>query len=218
MTRSLPQSRAACARRGQDSTVIEPRVHLIPGRSADGAPIHGHFNVLRGYVAPLRLAGVKVVGDFVDNYELGLPSEMGLLTLFDPATGAPGRGDRRRGTHRHAHRCGHGARRAGTSPGVTPRAGAHRRPRHGVLERAPARSAVRLRRDPHPLPPRREPRTHLPRGWRSDLGKTVTATTDWESLRPRRRHRRRGLASARPEPLLKTEWIKRAHWSCPMAR
>ena len=45
--------------------------------------------MLRGYVAPLALAGVKVVGDFVDNYQRGLPSEMGLLNLFDPATGQP---------------------------------------------------------------------------------------------------------------------------------
>ena len=35
------------------------------------------------------LAGVKVVGDYVDNYKLGLPSEMGLLNLFDPRTGVP---------------------------------------------------------------------------------------------------------------------------------
>jgi hypothetical protein len=74
---------------GEGRTVIEPRMHLVPGRDADGTAIHGHFNVLRGYVAPLSLAGVKVVGDYVDNYTLGLPSEMGLLTLFDPRTGRP---------------------------------------------------------------------------------------------------------------------------------
>ena len=74
---------------GERRTVIEPRMHLVPGCDAAGAPIHGHFNVLRGYVAPLALAGVKVVGDYVDNYTLGLPSEMGLLTLFDPGTGRP---------------------------------------------------------------------------------------------------------------------------------
>ena len=39
--------------------------------------------------APLGLAGVKVVGDYVDNYQRGLPSEMALLNLFDPATGMP---------------------------------------------------------------------------------------------------------------------------------
>jgi ornithine cyclodeaminase len=40
-------------------------------------------------VHPLGLAGVKVVGDFVNNYKLGLPSEIALLSLFDPETGIP---------------------------------------------------------------------------------------------------------------------------------
>lgn len=66
---------------GRGETVIEPRMHLVPG----GA--NGHFNVLRGCYG--GFAGVKIVGDFVDNYKSGLPSEMALLNLFDPATGAP---------------------------------------------------------------------------------------------------------------------------------
>jgi len=37
---------------GRGQTVIEPRVHLIPDPA-----FNGHFNVLRGYVAPLGLAG-----------------------------------------------------------------------------------------------------------------------------------------------------------------
>jgi ornithine cyclodeaminase len=69
---------------GEGRTVLEPRVHLTPDRA-----VHGHFNVLRGYVQPLGVAGVKVVGDYVENYRLGLPSEMALLNLFDPRTGAP---------------------------------------------------------------------------------------------------------------------------------
>lgn len=69
---------------GEGETVIEPRVHLVP-ESSD----KGHFNVLRGYVKPLGVAGVKVVGDFVDNYKQGLPSEMAILNLFDPETGMP---------------------------------------------------------------------------------------------------------------------------------
>ena len=32
---------------------------------------------------------MKVVGDYVDNWRHGLPSELALLTLYDPATGAP---------------------------------------------------------------------------------------------------------------------------------
>jgi len=35
------------------------------------------------------VSGVKVVGDFVSNYATGLPSELGLLTLYDPGTGVP---------------------------------------------------------------------------------------------------------------------------------
>lgn len=69
---------------GTGQTVIEPRVHLVPKDSA-----LGHFNVLRGVVNPLQAAGVKVVGDFVNNYKLGFPSEFALLNLFDPDTGVP---------------------------------------------------------------------------------------------------------------------------------
>ena len=69
---------------GRKEVVIEPRVHLIPKD-----PARGHFNVLRGVLHPLQLAGVKVVGDFVDNYKSGLPSELALLMLFDPSTGTP---------------------------------------------------------------------------------------------------------------------------------
>lgn len=69
---------------GLGQTVIEPRVHLEPDPA-----FRGHFNVLRGYVAPLSVAGVKVVGDYLDNYKQDLPSEMALLTLFDPRTGMP---------------------------------------------------------------------------------------------------------------------------------
>jgi alanine dehydrogenase len=69
---------------GQKQVVIEPRVHLVPRDSAEG-----HFNVLRGAVLPLGLAGVKVVGDFVNNYKVGLPSELAVLNLFDPNTGVP---------------------------------------------------------------------------------------------------------------------------------
>lgn len=75
---------AALRAQGNGETVIEPRVHLVP-ESSD----KGHFNVLRGYLKPLGVAGIKVVGDFVDNYKRGLPSEMGIVNLFDPETGMP---------------------------------------------------------------------------------------------------------------------------------
>jgi alanine dehydrogenase len=69
---------------GEGHAVVEPRVHLVPDN--DGA---GHFNVLRGHLGSPGVSGVKVVGDFVPNYAAGLPSEVGLLTLYDPRTGVP---------------------------------------------------------------------------------------------------------------------------------
>jgi alanine dehydrogenase len=69
---------------GNGQTVIEPRAHLIPDPA-----FHGHFNVLRGYIAPINMAGVKIVGDYEYNYQAGLPSEPALLTLMDARTGIP---------------------------------------------------------------------------------------------------------------------------------
>jgi len=69
---------------GTGQVVVEPRVHLVPDNA--GA---GHFNVLRGHLSLPGVSGVKVVGDFVANYAAGLPSELGLLTLYDPRTGVP---------------------------------------------------------------------------------------------------------------------------------
>src|SRR5580700_8075367 len=69
---------------GDGRVVVEPRVHLVPDNG--GA---GHFNVLRGHLSVPGVSGVKVVGDFVANYAAGLPSELGLLTLYDPQTGVP---------------------------------------------------------------------------------------------------------------------------------
>jgi alanine dehydrogenase len=84
---------------GDGRVVVEPRVHLVPDNQ--GA---GHFNVLRGHLPELGVSsvssvsgvrgvtgvsGIKVVGDFVSNYAAGLPSELGLLTLYDPDTGVP---------------------------------------------------------------------------------------------------------------------------------
>jgi ornithine cyclodeaminase len=75
---------AVLAAQGRGEVVLEPRVHLFPGAGADG-----HFNVLRGSLPRDGVAGVKVVGDFVDNGRLGLPSELALLLLLDPVTGVP---------------------------------------------------------------------------------------------------------------------------------
>src|SRR5258708_31764941 len=72
------------AAQGRGESVIEPRVHLEPGVA------RGHFNVLRGSLGgDINAAGVKVVGDFVDNYARSLPSELAVLTLFDRSDGLP---------------------------------------------------------------------------------------------------------------------------------
>jgi alanine dehydrogenase len=74
---------AVCAQ-GNGRVVLEPRVHLMPPN--DG---RGHFNILRAHLGSRDVSGVKVVGDFVDNYRQGLPSELALITLYSPETGVP---------------------------------------------------------------------------------------------------------------------------------
>ena len=69
---------------GEGDVVLDERVQHVPDPS-----FPGHFNVLRATVWPLETTGVKVVGDFVDNYTRGLPSELALVTLYDPRTGVP---------------------------------------------------------------------------------------------------------------------------------
>lgn len=69
---------------GRGQVVFEPRTHLVPDNGGKG-----HFNILRGHLSAKQVSGVKVVGDFVGNFERGLPSEMALILLLDPDTGMP---------------------------------------------------------------------------------------------------------------------------------
>ena len=59
---------------GRGEAVIEPRMHLVPDPT-----FNGHFNVLRGYVAPLKLAGVT----------RDTPQPKGGAIHKDPKTGEP---------------------------------------------------------------------------------------------------------------------------------
>lgn len=69
---------------GRNEVVLPPKSHIdLDDR------YNGHFNILVGWSAPVDTAGVKVVGDYVDNYKHGLPSEVGVLTLYDPRIGIP---------------------------------------------------------------------------------------------------------------------------------
>jgi ornithine cyclodeaminase len=69
---------------GNGQVVLEPRVHLTPTNGG-----RGHFNILRAHLETAHVSGVKVVGDFVDNHRRQLPSELALITLYDPDTGVP---------------------------------------------------------------------------------------------------------------------------------
>jgi alanine dehydrogenase len=188
---------------GRGETVIEPRVHLIPDAS-----FNGHFNVLRGYVAPLGLAGVKIVGDFVDNYKQNLPSEMALLNLFDPRTGVPvavidatAITDMRTGAvtaigashlaRKESRVLGHiGAR--GTSIWNV-----------RLLDRLFDFDEIRV----HSRRP--ESRDEFAAKLHQDLGKKVMVMQDWESCVRGADIVVEASRLDKPAPLLKTEWIKR---------
>ena len=74
----------ALVAQGNGQVVLEPRVHLTPPNGG-----RGDFNILRAHLETAHVSGVKVVGDFVDNHRRQLPSELALITLYDPETGAP---------------------------------------------------------------------------------------------------------------------------------
>jgi alanine dehydrogenase len=81
---AMPIVATALKAHGEKAVVMPPKGHLYLDHL-----FNGHFNILKGYVAPAGLAGVKVISDYVDNYRVGLPSEIALLTLYDPGTGSP---------------------------------------------------------------------------------------------------------------------------------
>ena len=75
---------AGLAAHGRRDVVLPPKSHIqLDDR------YNGHFNILVGWAGPNDTAGVKVIGDYVDNWRHGLPSEVAMLTLYDPRTGVP---------------------------------------------------------------------------------------------------------------------------------
>ncbi|HGL4321478.1 TPA: ornithine cyclodeaminase family protein [Citrobacter koseri] len=158
-------------------------------------------------IEPLGLAGVKIVGDYVNNYTLGLPSEMALLNLFDPRTGMPvaildasAITDMRTG--------------ALTALGARHLARRNSKVLGHIGARGTAWWNVRLLNSIYDFDEirihsrRPESRTAFARRLEQDLGKKIIVTDDWESCV-------RGadivVEASRlnaPTPLLKTEWIK----------
>jgi alanine dehydrogenase len=201
---------ASLAAQGRKETVIEPRVHLVPD-----ARVHGHFNVLRGYVgAPVNLAGVKVVGDYVDNYKRDLPSEIGLLALFDPATGMPRAlldataiTDMRTGAVT-AIGAKYLARRDSRILGhIGARGTAYWNVR--LLDRLFDFDEIRVHSR------RKESRDAFAARLSADLKKPVRAMDDWESTVRGADIVVEASRLIEPTPLLKTEWIKRGAFVVP---
>ena len=75
---------AGLAAHGRRDVVLPPKAHIELDER-----YNGHFNVLVGWAGHVDRAGVKVTGDYVDNWKHGLPSEVALLTLYEPRTGVP---------------------------------------------------------------------------------------------------------------------------------
>jgi ornithine cyclodeaminase len=193
---------AGLSAQGRGETVLEPRMHLQPDPA-----FNGHFNVLRGYIAPLSVAGVKIVGDYVDNYKRGLPSEMGLLNLFDPHTGAPvaiidaaGLTDMRTGAVT-AIGARYLARRESRILGhIGARGTAYWNVR--LLDRLFHFAEIRVHSR------RTESRQSFADRLGRDLGKPIIATDDWESCVRGADIVVEASRLASPSPLLKTDWIK----------
>ena len=188
------------AAQGRAETVIEPRTHLFP-RGA-----HGHFNVLRG--ATPRFAGVKVVGDFVSNHQLGLPSEMALVLLMDPMTGVPQAildataiTEMRTGavTAIGARHLARGDARVLGHIGARGTAYWNVRLTTRVL---PELEVIRV----HSRRP--ESRDAFAARLREDLGRPIEVMSDWESCVRGADVVVEASRLTEPTPLLKTEWIE----------
>ena len=187
---------------GLGQTVIEPRMHLQPDPA-----FNGHFNVLRGYIAPLDYAGVKIVGDYVDNYKKGLPSEMAFLNLFDPRTGMPRAlvdataiTDMRTGAttalgakylaRKDSKVLGHIGARGSSYWNVR------------LLDHLFDFEEIRVHS--------RRPESYRPFAERlsRDLGKTVTPVDDWETCLKDADIMVEASRLPAPQPLFKTDWVK----------
>ena len=198
---------ASLAMQGRGETVIEPRTHLEP-RSG----VAGHFNVLRGWIGGgpsggPGVAGVKVIGDFVENYRQDLPSELGLLCLFDPRTGAPtavldgsGITDIRTGAVTAIGAKYLARRDARTLGHIGARGTAYWNVR--LLDSLFGFETIRV----HSRRP--DSREDFARRLSADLGKEVVATADWRSCVQGADIVVEASRLTSPEPLLRTEWIK----------
>ena len=195
---------------GNSETLIEPRMHIEPRAGVDG-----HFNVLRGWIGgDIDSAGTKVVGDFVNNYKENLPSEYGILTLFNPRTGAPkaiidatGITDMRTGAITAL-----GAKYLAPS---NPKILAH------IGSRGTAYWNVRLLcslfnfKEVRIHSKRPESRNAFAKRLEADLQRKITVTDNWKDCIEGADIVVEASRLIKPEPLLKTSWIKKGSLVMP---
>jgi ornithine cyclodeaminase len=191
------------AAQGRGETVIGERTHLMPK-----AGVHGHFNVLRGWIGgDVHRAGVKVVSDFVDNFKHGMPSEYGVLVLMDEKVGMPTA--ILDATHLTDMRTGaltaiggkYLARKGSKVLGhIGARGTAYWNVR--LLDRLFDFDEIRVHS--------RRPESYLPFAERlsRDLGKPVRAVDSWEETVVGADIVVEASRLTEPAPMLKTEWIK----------
>lgn len=190
------------ATQGRGEAVIEPRMHLEPGVA------NGHFIVLRGALKePIDAAGVKVVGDFVDNYKLGFPSEIAVLLLMDPRMGAPraildasGITDMRTGAVTAVGAKYLARKDSKVLANIGARGSSYWNVR--LLDHLFDFDEIRV----HSARP--ESRDSFAERLSQDLGKRVVATVDWQSCVTGADIVVEATRLSQPEPMLRTEWIK----------
>lgn len=203
-TELLDAIEASLGMQGRGDTEIEPRTHIRPR-----AGVEGHFNVLRGWIGgEIDAAGTKVVGDFVDNYKEGRPSEYGLLTLFDPRNGAP---------KALVDATGITEMRTGA---ITALGAKHLAPKNPkILAHIGARGTaywnVRLLcqlfefEEVRIHSRRAESREAFAAKLERDLGRKIIVTEDWQSCLEGADIAIEASRLPEPEPLFRTEWVKK---------
>jgi len=67
----------------RNDVVLEPTVWIRPYDDGSG------FATIRGAIPGDGLVGIKNVGTFQDNHKVGLPTDVGLMTVSDARTGVP---------------------------------------------------------------------------------------------------------------------------------
>lgn len=188
---------------GQGEAVVGARTHLDPGVTT------GHYNVLRGSLGgSIDRAGVKVISDYHDNYLHGLPSELGFVVLLDRHVGRP-------------TALLDGSRITDMRTGAMTALGAKYLAPQGakVLGHIGARGSsywnVRLMaglfdfREIRVHSRRRESREAFARRLEQDTGIQVTLCDDWESTIRDADIVVEASRLTEPQPLLKTEWIRK---------